>query len=84
MTLTARLDPELESFARARVADGAYADLDEAVGAGVRLLMEEQEERKHAFDAMIAEVLRETGEKGALSAEDVLARFDRIVEAGKR
>ena len=63
MATNVHLTPELESFARACVEGGNYNNVSEVVRSGLRLL-KEQEERKRAFDAMIARTLEETDDKG--------------------
>lgn len=83
MATNVNLTPELESFARACVDGGQYNNVSEVVRSGLRLL-KDQEDRKRAFDAMIARVLKETDDKGARTMVDVLARVDAAIEAEER
>ena len=83
MATNVHLTPELESFARACVAGGHYNNVSEVVRSGLRLL-KEQEDRKRAFDAMIARTLEETDEKGTRTMDNVLARADAAIEAAQR
>ena len=80
MATNVHLTPELESFARACVEGGMYNNVSEVVRSGLRLL-KEQEDRKRAFDAMIAGAVRETDEKGARTMDDVLARADAAIDS---
>ena len=83
MATNVNLTPELESFARACVEGGHYNNVSEVVRSGLRLL-KEQEERKRAFDAMIAGTLQEADDKGTRTMDDVLARADDAIEAAQR
>ena len=83
MTTNVLLTPELESFARACVEGGQYNNVSEVVRSGLRLL-KGQEDRKRAFDAMIARTLRETDDTGARTMDEVLARADAAIEAAER
>ena len=85
MATNVHLTPELEAFARACVEGGMYNNVSEVVRSGLRLL-KEREDRRRAFDAMIAGAVRETDEKGARTMDDEVAAeeraFIRAVEAG--
>ena len=83
MTTNVHLTPELESFARACVEGGQYNSVSEVVRSGLRLL-KEQEDRKRAFDAMIARTLEEVDDKGTRAMDDVLARADAAIEVAER
>ena len=83
MATNVHLTPELESFARACVEGGLYNNVSEVVRSGLRLL-KEQEDRRRAFDLMIAETLQETEDKGARKMDEVLARADAVIEAAER
>ena len=83
MATNVHLTPELESFARACVAGGQYNNVSEVVRSGLRLL-KEQEDRKRAFDAMIARTLEEVDDKGIRAMDDVLARADASIEVAER
>jgi antitoxin ParD1/3/4 len=83
MATNVHLTPELESFARACVEGGLYNNVSEVVRSGLRLL-KEQEDRRQAFDVMIAQTLEETEDKGARKMDEVLARADAVIEAAGR
>ena len=83
MATNVHLTPELESFARACVAGGQDNNVSEVVRSGLRLL-KEQEDRKRAFDAMIARTLEEVDDKGIRAMDDVLARADAAIEVAER
>ena len=83
MATNVHLTPELESFARACVKDGQYNNVSEVVRSGLRLL-KEQQDRKRAFDAMIANTLRETDDTSARTMDEVLVRADAVIEAAER
>ena len=83
MATNVHLTPELESFARVCVEGGQYNNVSEVVRSGLRLL-KEQEDRKRAFDAMIARTLEEVDDKGTRAMDDVLARADAAIEIAER
>ena len=83
MATNVHLTPELESFARACVEGGLYNNVSEVVRSGLRLL-KEQEDRRQAFDIMIAQTLKETEDKGARKMDEVLARADAVIDAAER
>ena len=83
MATNVHLTPELESFARACVEGGQYNNVSEVVRSGLRLL-KEQEDRKRAFDAMIARTLAEVDDKGTRAMDDVLAHVDAAIEVAER
>ena len=83
MATNVHLTPELASFARACVEDGLYNNVSEVVRSGLRLL-KEQEDRKRAFDVMIARSLEEADEEGMRTMDDILERADTVIEAAER
>ena len=84
MATNVHLTPELASFACACVKDGLYNNVSEVVRSGLRLL-KEQEDRRRAFDAMIARSLKETDDKGARTMDDVEAAMpDSMNDSGSR
>ena len=83
MATNVHLTAELASFARDCVAGGHYNNVSEVVRSGLRLL-KEQEDRRRAFDAMIARSLAEADDRGARTMDDVLARADAVIEAAER
>ena len=83
MATNVHLTSELESFVRVCVEGGYYNNVSEVVRSGLRLL-KEQEDRKQAFDAMIARTLEEADDKGTQTMDDVLARADAAIETAER
>ena len=83
MATNVHLTSELASFARDCVKSGHYNSVSEVVRSGLRLL-KEQEDRRRAFDAMIARSLAEADDKGARTMDDVLARADAVIEAAEQ
>ena len=83
MLTNVHLTPELESFERACIEGGHHNSVSEVVRSGLRLL-KEQEDRRRAFDAMIARSLAEADDKGTRTMDDVLARADAAIEAAER
>ena len=70
MAANVRLSPELPTSARACVDSGLYNNVSEVVRSGLRLL-KEQEDRKRAFDAMIARSPEEADDEGTRTMDDV-------------
>ena len=83
MATNVHLTPELESFARACVEGGLYNNVSEVVRSGLRLL-KEQEDRRQAFDQMIARTLKEAEDEGTREMDDVMARVDTVIETAER
>jgi antitoxin ParD1/3/4 len=77
-----KLTPEMATFVEACMADGRYADVSEMVGVGLRLL-QEQEARKQAFMAMLAEVEAEVDRGEVFTLDEVMADLDAIIEAAE-
>jgi antitoxin ParD1/3/4 len=78
MATNVHLTPELEEFARSCVETGRYNNVSEVMRAGLRLL-QEREERRRAFDAMIADVRSEAEREGTYSIDQVAAEMDAII-----
>jgi antitoxin ParD1/3/4 len=83
MATNVHLTPELERFARESVEQGRYNNVSEVVRSALRLL-QESEERRRQFRAMLQEVEAETERDGGVSAEDVLAEMDEIIANAQR
>jgi antitoxin ParD1/3/4 len=79
MTTNVHLTPELETFARSCVASGRYNNVSEVVRSALRLL-QEGEERRTRFDAMLDKVRSETERDGGHTLDAVMAEADRIIE----
>jgi antitoxin ParD1/3/4 len=80
LSTNVHLTPELEQFAHGCIESGRYNNVSEVVRSALRLL-KDQEDRKHAFFAMLKDVRRETKRKGAHSVEEVAAEMDAIIAA---
>ena len=83
MGTNVHLTPELERFAKAGVAEGRYNNVSEVVRQGLRML-QDAEERKRQFTAMLREVEAETERLGMVSAEEALAEMDRVIDEVER
>jgi len=78
MATTVQLTPEQEEFARACVESGRYETVSDVLRSGLALL-QEQIERRKAFDKMIADVREEAEREGTVTIEEVAAEMDAIV-----
>ena len=78
MTTNVHLTPELEAFARTCVASGRYNNVSEVVRAALRLL-QDAEERRRGFDAMLNATREEADREGVWSLDDVLREMDDIL-----
>jgi antitoxin ParD1/3/4 len=74
------LTPELERFARECVEGGRYNNVSEVVRSGLRLL-QEAEERRRQFQAMLQSAEAEADREGAHSIDSVLAEVNAIIGA---
>lgn len=83
MATNVHLTPELERFARECVDGGRYNNVSEVVRSGLRLL-QEVEERRRQFTAMLERAEKESDEAGTASIEDVLAEAGKIIDADRR
>ncbi len=83
MGVNVHLTPELERFARECVAEGRYNNVSEVVRQALRML-QDAEERRHRFTAMLREVEEDVDKNGTVSLEEVLADMDAIIEAADR
>ncbi len=75
-----KLPPALETFVQDCVADGRYGDVSEVLSSGLRLL-QEQEDRKSAFMAMLKEAEAEAERDGYFTIDEVMAEIDEIIDA---
>jgi antitoxin ParD1/3/4 len=82
MATNVHLTPELERFARECVEGGRYNNVSEVVRAGLRLLQEAEDRRRH-FTAMLREAELEADHAGAIPADHVLAEADEIIAGGR-
>ncbi len=79
MTTNVHLTPELERFARGCVDSGRYNNVSEVLRSALRLL-QDQEERRQAFQASIDEAMAEGERDGFFTAEQVLQEMDEIID----
>lgn len=79
MSTNVHLTPQLEEFARSLVESGRYNNVSEVMRDGLRLL-QEREERRKSFDAMIAEAEAEAEREGTFTIDEVVAELDAIID----
>lgn len=83
MSTNVHLTPELERFARECVAEGRYDNVSEVVRAALRLL-QDWEEQRGKFTAMLDEAVEEADREGTFTLEEVLAEVDRVIDAAEK
>lgn len=83
MATNVHLTPELERFARECVEGGRYNNVSEVVRSGLRLL-QDAEERRRDFHAMLDDVEAEVDRDGSYTVDSVLAEADAIIDAADR
>ena len=83
MATNVNLTPELERFARECVDSGGYNNVSEVVRSALRLL-QEAEDRRRQFQAMLQSAEHETDRDGAVSVDAVLAEMDAIIDAAEK
>jgi antitoxin ParD1/3/4 len=79
MATNVHLTPELEQFARGCVESGRYNNVSEVMRSALRLL-QDQEQRRRAFQASIEDALFEGERDGFFTAEQVLQEMDEIID----
>ena len=79
MATNVHLTPELERFARDCVDAGRYNNMSEVVRSALRLLQDAEERRQH-FQAMLREVEAEAARDGSYSLKKVMDEADRIID----
>ena len=77
------LTPEQLRFIEARVASGRFASASEVIRHSVRM-MQDAEERRDRFVAMLCDVSARADREGTISAEDVDAQLTAVIAAAKR
>lgn len=82
MATNVHLTPELERFARECVEGGRYNNVSEVVRSGLRML-QEAEDRRLRFQAMLHAAEAEADREGAIAVDDVLAEADGIIDTGR-
>jgi antitoxin ParD1/3/4 len=78
MATNVHLTPALEKFAKKCVKSGRYNNVSEVVRAGLRTL-QEAEARQRKFLEMLDGVQTDIEQNGTVSAEDALAKVDKII-----
>lgn len=78
MSTNVHLSPELERFARQCVEEGRYNNVSEVVRSALRML-QDAEERKRAFMAMLKAAEEEADREGWISADNALAQMDAVI-----
>ncbi len=79
MATNVHLTPELARFARECVEAGRYNNMSEVVRSALRLLQDAEERRQH-FQAMLREAEDEAVRDGSYTLETVLDEIDRIID----
>ena len=80
MATNVHLTADLEQFARHCVESGRYNNVSEVVRSALRLL-QDTEQRRLAFNAMLDDVRAEAGSKGVHEVDDVAAEMDAIIKS---
>ncbi len=83
MSTNVHLTPELERFAREVVAEGRYNNVSEVVRQALRML-QDAEERRRNFTAMLLEVQAEADREGTFSVEEAVAEVNQIIDAAEK
>jgi antitoxin ParD1/3/4 len=76
------LTPELEHFARQCVEGGRYNNVSEVVRSGLRLL-QESEDRRLRFQAMLHVTEAEADRDGTFSVDEVVAEINGMIGASR-
>ncbi len=79
MATNVNLTPELERFARECVDKGRYNNMSEVVRSALRLLQDAEERRQH-FQAMLREVENEAAYQGSFTLSTVLDEVDGVID----
>lgn len=79
MATNVYLTPELEAFARTCVDGGKFNSVSEVARAGLRLL-QDGEERRRSFNAMLDAVRDKSAGEGAVAVDTVLAEMDEFID----
>jgi antitoxin ParD1/3/4 len=83
MATNVHLTPELERFARDCVEAGRYNNVSEVVRSALRLL-QDSEERRRQFVAMLQEVEKEAEREGPVALDSLLTEIDSVVDSSGR
>ncbi len=82
MSTNVHLTPELERFARECVIEGRFNNVSEVVRSGLRLL-QEQEELRRELTRTLRDAEEQSDREGWLTAEEVAAEMDAIIDAAE-
>ena len=77
------LTPEQQRFIESRVASGRFSSASEVMRHALRL-MQEAEDRRERFVAMLCDVSARADREGTLSADEVDAELKTVIAAAKR
>jgi antitoxin ParD1/3/4 len=80
MATNVHLTPELERFARDCVAEGRYNNVSEVVRSALRLLQDQEEQRRYLLK-LVREAEAEARRDGTYTLESVLAEMDAIIDS---
>lgn len=83
MATNVHLTPELERFAHECVEGGRYNNVSEVVRSALRLL-QEAEDRRRQFQAMLQTAETEADRDGIVTIESILAEVDGIIGAAEQ
>ena len=83
MATNVHLTPELERFAHECVEGGRYNNVSEVVRSALRLL-QEAEDRRRQFQAMLREAEMEADRDGTVTIDEILPEIDRIIDASEQ
>ena len=83
MSTNVSLTPALENFARTCVENGRFNNVSEVVRSALRLL-QENEEKRVQFDAMLDTVQEEADREGVYTIDQVLSEMDEIIDNASR
>lgn len=82
MATNVHLSPELERFAKQCVEEGRYNNVSEVVRSALRMLQDAQD-RKTAFMAMLDGVREESDREGWVSGDDAIAQLNAVIDAAE-
>lgn len=82
MSTNVHLSPELERFARQCVEEGRYNNVSEVVRSALRMLQDAQD-RKTAFMAMLKATEEEADREGWVSGDDAIAQLNAVIDAAE-
>lgn len=82
MSTNVHLSPELERFAKQCVEEGRYNNVSEVVRSALRML-QDAEERKRAFMAMLKAAEDEADRDGWISGDDAIAMARAVIDAAE-